>query len=175
MFRLPEMIAPTCPACGKEIRVCYDPAMAFSEEVRELVRSLRKRDESERKADQEFLERWGEVRKRVSQLMADATRAIKEEWNVTANHGAKNGAESMHISIDSRRDLQFTLTFEPRVSEREVACRGNQTASRLLQGADPEKFTLEKLSDVAIQQKIKAFIGAVFDYVTNSRHQDPRH
>lgn len=142
---------------------------SFSDEIRELVSTLKDHDARERAADLEFLDGWQNERKRVARLMTEACSALKQEWKVTAYQESKGWQERMVVGIEADPMRTSTLTVAPVSGGRELASSASTTRGSLKSYFTTGSFGIGDLSDGMIQGKIKEFISAVMSNETDQR------
>jgi hypothetical protein len=131
--------------------------MSFEDELKELISNARAEAERKNKDLLRFREAWHQTKMQtVKPLLEQAAKALQIYAQRNATVELRNGSIYLTVGYkDGSRDVTtHQLFFSANEENEEIKCSyGNPETD--------ESFTLDKLDQTAVQNKIKEFVSAV--------------
>jgi hypothetical protein len=133
-------------------------AMSFEDELKQLISDAQNEAERRKTGISDFRNRWQEVRQTIVQPALQKGAKALEIYSVrfSAMTELHNGSISLKVGPKGSKDVVTNqLTFSPIDEKLQI-----QASYR---NSEPETFTLDKLDQQSVENKIKEFFTAILN------------
>lgn len=125
--------------------------MGFEEDLKEVIEKARAEKAQEEQEGRSFDTRWEDLRRgMILDVLENAAKVMKDPLG-GAQASIDNGGVVLGAVWTSRGKFQHTLKFSPDRDHRVAVY------SSSLDGDEPESFSLDNLTESAVEQKVRQF------------------